>query len=132
MLRLSLNEALVIGYDEINDALEEIAADNNEKAESREKDGEPASKMNQLETGILAALWHPILDHFHGNSQALQALVLNGIVIADNDSLSISVTSRISYYKYKNTTPLRISTVNYTFSRSKSEISRWFSDSAKS
>ncbi|CAB3989665.1 zinc finger MYM-type 1-like [Paramuricea clavata] len=29
--------------------------------------------MNQLETGILAALWHHILHRFHANSQALQS-----------------------------------------------------------
>ena len=29
--------------------------------------------MNRLETGILAALWHHILDRFHGNSQVLQS-----------------------------------------------------------
>ncbi|CAB4019207.1 zinc finger MYM-type 1-like, partial [Paramuricea clavata] len=29
--------------------------------------------MNQLETGILAALWHHILHRFHTNSQALQS-----------------------------------------------------------
>ena len=32
-----------------------------------------AGKMNQLETGILATLWHHILDRFHANSQALQS-----------------------------------------------------------
>ena len=29
--------------------------------------------MNQLETGIVAALWHDILHPFHGNSQVLQS-----------------------------------------------------------
>ena len=29
--------------------------------------------MNQLETGILATLWHHILHRFHANSQALQS-----------------------------------------------------------
>ena len=39
-------------YDEINDALEEITADDDEKAETWEEAGGLAAKMNQLETGI--------------------------------------------------------------------------------
>ena len=53
-------KALVKGYDEINAALEEIAARG------------LATYINRLESGILAAMWHHILDRFHGNSQVLQ------------------------------------------------------------
>ena len=67
--RADATKALVKGYDEINDALVEIAGDEEEKAETRGL----ATKMNQLETGILAALWHHILHRFHANSQALQS-----------------------------------------------------------
>jgi hypothetical protein len=64
---------LVKGYNEINDALVEIADDEEEKGETREEARGLALKMNQLETGILAALWHHILHRFHANSQALQS-----------------------------------------------------------
>ena len=70
---LKRGPALVKGYDEINDALVEIAGDEEEKAETREEARGLATKMNQLETGILAALWHHILHRFHANSQALQS-----------------------------------------------------------
>ena len=51
----------------------EIAGDEEEKAETREEARGLATKMNQLETGILAALWHHILHRFHANSQVLQS-----------------------------------------------------------
>ena len=71
--RADATKALVKGYDEINDALVEIAGDEEEKAETREEARGLATKMNQLETGILAALLHHILHRFHANSQALQS-----------------------------------------------------------
>ncbi|CAB4006330.1 Hypothetical predicted protein [Paramuricea clavata] len=71
--RADATKALVKGYDEINDALVEIADDEEKKAETREEARGLATKMNQLETGILAALWHHILHRFHANSQALQS-----------------------------------------------------------
>ena len=45
-------KALVEGYGEINDALVEIAGNEEEKAETREEARGLAAKMNQLETGI--------------------------------------------------------------------------------
>lgn len=56
------------GYDAINDALEGIAADIEEKAGTRQEARGLASYMNRLETGILAAVWHQILHRFHGSS----------------------------------------------------------------
>ena len=71
--RADATKALVEGYDEINDTLVEIAGNEEEKDETREEARGLAAKMNQLETGILAPLWHHILHHFHTNSQALQS-----------------------------------------------------------
>ena len=71
--RADATKALVEGYDEINDTLVEIAGNEEEKAETREEARGLAAKMNQLETGILAPLWHHILHCFHANSQALQS-----------------------------------------------------------
>lgn len=61
------------GYDEIRTALDEIADDDEEKAETREEACGLASHMNCLETGILAILWHHIHHSFHGSSQVLQS-----------------------------------------------------------
>ena len=66
-------KALVEGYNKINTALEEIADDVEEKHEIKAEARDMASYVNQLETGILTALWHDILHHFHGNSQVLQS-----------------------------------------------------------
>ena len=71
--RAYATKALVKGYDEINNALVEISGDEEEKAETREEARGLATKMNQLETWILGALWHHILHRFHANSQALQS-----------------------------------------------------------
>ena len=71
--RADATKALVEGYDEINDTLVEIVGKEEEKTETREEARGLAAKMNQLETGILATLWHHILHHFHANSQALQS-----------------------------------------------------------
>ena len=68
------SKSLVEGYDEINDALVEIAGnEKEEKAETREEACGLAAKMNQLKTSILATLWHHILHRFHVNSQPLQS-----------------------------------------------------------
>ena len=72
--RADATKALVEGYDEINTALEEITDEDEEKPEIKEEARGMASYMNQLETGILAALWHDILHLFHGNSQVLQSV----------------------------------------------------------
>ena len=71
--RADATKALVEPYDNINDALVEIAGNEEEKAETREEARGLAAKMNQLETGILATLWHHILHRFHANTQALQS-----------------------------------------------------------
>ena len=68
-------KALFMGYNEINAALEEIAGDDKEKAESQEEAGGLAAYMNGLESGILSVLWHHILHRFHANSQVLQSAV---------------------------------------------------------
>ena len=66
-------KALVKGYDEINAALEEIHTEEDEKPEAKHEAGILASDMDRLEIGILAALWHQILQRFHRTSQALQS-----------------------------------------------------------
>ena len=71
--RADATKALVEGYDEINNALVQIAGNEEEKPETREEAHGLAAKMNQFETGILATLWHHILHRFHANNQALQS-----------------------------------------------------------
>ena len=70
--RADATKALVEGYEENNDALVEMAGNEEEKAETREEARGLAAKINKLETGILATLLHHILHRFHANSQALQ------------------------------------------------------------
>ena len=71
--RAYATKALVKGYDEINAAFEEIAEDIEQKSNTRQEARGLADYMNRLETGILAVLWHHILDRFHRNSQFLQS-----------------------------------------------------------
>ena len=71
--RADATKALVKGYDEINAALEEIHTEEDEKPEAKHEAGILASDMDRLEIGILAALWHQILQRFHRTSQALQS-----------------------------------------------------------
>ena len=71
--RADATKALFMGYDEINAALEKIAGDDEEKAETREEACGLAAYMNRLESGILFILWHHILHRFHANSQVLQS-----------------------------------------------------------
>ena len=71
--RADATKALFMGYNEINAALEEIAGDDEEKAETGEEAGGLAAYMNRLESGILSVLWHHILHRFHANSQVLQS-----------------------------------------------------------
>lgn len=61
------------GDDEISTTLDEIADDDEQKAESRQEARGLASHMNCLETGILAVLWRHILHRFQGSSQVLQS-----------------------------------------------------------
>jgi hypothetical protein len=71
--RADATKALVKGYDEIYDALEEINNDEDEKPDAKDEAGNLVSDMERLEIGILAALWHKILQRFHTTSQALQS-----------------------------------------------------------
>ena len=71
--RVDATKALVKGYDEINAALEEIHIGEDEKPEAKHEAGILVSDMDRLEIGILAALWHQILQRFHRSSQALQS-----------------------------------------------------------
>ena len=73
LARVDATKALVKGYDEINDALVEITDDEEEKPETREEARGLAAKKNQLESRILAVLWHHILHRFYANSQALHS-----------------------------------------------------------
>ena len=72
--RTDATKALVMGYNEIDAALEEIAGDDEEKPETQEEARGLAAYMNRLESGILAVLWHHILHRFHANSQVLQSV----------------------------------------------------------
>ena len=116
-------KALVEGYDEINTALEEIADDVEEKPEIKEEARGMASYMNQLETGILAALWHDILHRFHGNSQVLQSADqdLNSAV-AIYESL-IEFIGKLRERFAKNFVPKGRSSVNVTISWMKLDAS---------
>ncbi len=71
--RADATKALVKGYDEIYDALEEINNDEDEKPDAKDEAGNLVSDMERLEIGILTALWHKILQRFHTTSQALQS-----------------------------------------------------------
>ncbi|XP_028404014.1 uncharacterized protein LOC114526629 [Dendronephthya gigantea] len=71
--RADATKALVDGYDEICDALLELAGDMEQKAATREEARGYVDIMNRLETGILAVLWYHILHRFHGSSQVLQS-----------------------------------------------------------
>ena len=71
--RADATKALFMGYNEINAALEEIAGDDEEKAETWEEAGGLAAYMNRLESGILSVLRHHILHRFHANRQVLQS-----------------------------------------------------------
>lgn len=71
--RADATKALVDGYDEICDALVELADDVEQKADAREEASGYVDNMNRLETGILAVLWYHILHRFHGSSQILQS-----------------------------------------------------------
>ncbi|XP_046862046.1 zinc finger MYM-type protein 1-like [Xenia sp. Carnegie-2017] len=70
--RADATKALVIGYEEINAALDEIHDDEDEKPEAKNEANSLASDMAQLEIGILAALWHQIWQRFQRTSQILQ------------------------------------------------------------
>ena len=72
-VRADATKALVKRYDEIYDALEEINNDEDEKPDAKDEAGKLVSDMERLEIGILAALWHKILQRFHTTSQALQS-----------------------------------------------------------
>ncbi|XP_028404108.1 uncharacterized protein LOC114526788 [Dendronephthya gigantea] len=73
LARADATKALVKGYDEINAALEEIHNDEDEKPDAKDEAGSISSDMDRLEIGILAALWHQILERFHRTSQILQS-----------------------------------------------------------
>ena len=71
--RADATKAVVKCYEEINAALEEIHTEEDEKPEAKHEAGILASDIDRLEIGILAALWHQVLQRFHRTSQALQS-----------------------------------------------------------
>ena len=71
--RKDATKALISGYDEINDALEGIVEDVEQKADTRQEARGLSSYMNHLETGILTVVWHHILNRLHASSQVLQS-----------------------------------------------------------
>ena len=66
-------KAVVKGYEEIKAGLKEIAADPEQKGDTRKEALNHASNMDRLETGILTLVWHRILKRFNSNSQLLQS-----------------------------------------------------------
>ena len=66
-------KAVVKAYEEIKAGLKEIAADPEQKGDTRKEALNHASNMDRLETGILTLVWHRILKRFNSNSQLLQS-----------------------------------------------------------
>ena len=92
--RKDATKALIRGYDEINDALEGIVEDVEQKADTRQEARRLSSYMNHLETGILAIVWHHILNRFHASSQVLQSSYQDlNTVVAIYESLKELSTS---------------------------------------
>ncbi|CAB4013453.1 zinc finger MYM-type 1-like [Paramuricea clavata] len=64
---------VVKGYEEIKAGLKEIAADAEQKGDTRKEALNHASNMDHLETGILTLVCHHVLKRFNSNSQLLQS-----------------------------------------------------------
>jgi len=64
--------ALFEGYNEIKEALSKLADDYEQMAETRLEASTHAQDHGQLETAILLALWHYILNRFNEVSKAMQ------------------------------------------------------------
>ena len=62
--RKDATKALISGFDEINDVLEGIIEDVEQKADTRQEARGLSSYMNHLETGILTDVWLHILNRF--------------------------------------------------------------------
>ena len=70
-------KAVVKGYEEIKAGSKEIAADPEQKGDTRKEAFNHTSNMDRLETGILTLVWHRILKRFNSNSQLLQSADLD-------------------------------------------------------
>ena len=64
--------ALFKGYNEVNEALSKLADDNEQTAETRLEASTHCKTMNKLETAILLAFWHDILNRFNEVSKTMQ------------------------------------------------------------
>ena len=69
-------KAVFTSYAEIQAALNDIGSDSKQSLDTRVQANALASKMNQIETALMTAIWHTVLERFNATSLSLQK---NGI-----------------------------------------------------
>ena len=90
--------ALLKSYDEIINALLEIADDSTQKGDTIKEASNLADKMQEFEFVFMLCLWCQILNNFRNTSQALQAETLN---LSTCSRLYMSLSELTSSYREK-------------------------------
>ena len=65
-------KALIEGWDSIQEVLDELATDEEQKPDTRNQADGFLRKMDELETAIMAFAWNEILGRLNGTSKSLQ------------------------------------------------------------
>ena len=90
--------ALYDSYEEILNALFEIADDNSQKGDTIKEANNIAEKMQELEFAFMLCFWCEILIKFRNTSQTLQSKTLN---LSTCSNLYLSLSTFISSYRDK-------------------------------
>jgi len=69
-------KAVFTNYAEIQTALNDIGSDSKQSLDTRVQANALASEMNQIETALMTAIWHTVLERFNATNLSLQK---NGI-----------------------------------------------------
>jgi len=108
--------ALFEGYNEVKEALNKLADDREQTTETRLEASTHCKTLDKLETAILLAFWHDILNRFNEVSKAMQKSdVLLSTVVKLFQSLICYVDDiRYHFTEYESKTKSRLPDADYS------------------
>jgi hypothetical protein len=108
--------ALFEGYNEVKEALSKLADDMEQSAETRLEASTHCKTMDKLETAILLAFWHDILNRFNEVSKAMQKsdVLLSTVVKLFKSLLSFVDDIREQFTEFESQAKSRLPNSDYS------------------
>jgi len=69
-------KAVFTNYAKIQAAINDIGSDSKQSLDTRVQTNALASKMNQIETALMTAIWHTVLERFNATSVSYKKTAL--------------------------------------------------------